>query len=432
MLDGPLSDLPLEDPDRLNLLFAPVQGERQLGLAVSGGVDSLSLMMLAARWTALHETPPQVRVFTVNHGLRKEAKSETEFVASLAAELGFEFDILEGEIKDPESRLQEKARALRYQLIGEAMDEQGITCLLTGHHCDDQAETVLMRLAKGSGVGGLGGMSKISVRQGLFVFRPFLEVRRSELEEFIDRQETSAVDDPSNQNKKFERVRWRQFMPQLNEAGLSSEMIGLSAMRLRRADQALNELTERIYDDLFVIDPFGCLFFDLAELSKQPAEIAIRLLARALDDAGGDGQAPTLLQVEALFDHLQSGVFAFKGLTLGGCGIKEKDGIGQIFREAGRLGEATISVDPGRSVRWDSRFQIIAAQDLTSPLCVVPAIDMTRNMLDNILPGLPYVPMQAVHSAPLVFVEDQIMALGEHVLAEGVDVFRSFGPNALI
>ena len=181
-----------------------------------------------------------------------------------------------------------------------------------------------------------------------------------------------------------------------------------------------------------MIDPFGCLFFDLADLNKQPAEIAIRLLARALDDAGGEGQMPTLLQVEALFEHFQSGVFAFKGLTLGGCGIKVKDGIGQIYREAGRLSDAAITVQSGHSTRWDNRFQIIAAPDLTSPLCVVPAIDMTRNMLDNILPGLPYVPMQAVHSAPLVFVEDHIMALGEHVLAEGVDVFRSFGPNALI
>lgn len=432
MLSGAVSNLPLEGTDRLNLLFAPVQGEQQLALAVSGGVDSLSLMLLVARWTAQHDNPPQIVVFTVNHGLRKAAKTETEFVASLASELGFEAHILKGEIKDPESRLQEKARELRYQLIGEAMDQQGITCLLTGHHSDDQAETVLMRLAKGSGVSGLGGMARISVRQGLFVFRPFLEVRRTELEEFIARQDANAVDDPSNQNKKFERVRWRQFMPQLNEVGLSSEMIGMSAMRLRRADQALNALTERIYDELFVIDPFGCLFFDLADLNKQPAEIAIRLLARALDDAGGEGQMPTLLQVEALFEHFQSGVFAFKGLTLGGCGIKVKDGIGQIYREAGRLSDAAITVQPGHSTRWDNRFQIIAAPDLTSPLCVVPAIEITRNLLENMLPGLPYVPMQAVQSTPLVFVDDQIMALGEHVLAEGVDVFRSFGPNALI
>ncbi len=86
-------------------------------------------------------------------------------------------------------------------------------------------------------------------------------MRRSELEDFVDRNKLSAVHDPSNKNDKFERVRWRQFMPQLNDAGLSSEMIGMSAMRLRRADQALSELTERLYDDQFVIDPFGCLFF---------------------------------------------------------------------------------------------------------------------------------------------------------------------------
>lgn len=432
MLGGAVTDLQLDDPDHLNLLFAPVQGETQLALAVSGGVDSLSLMLLVARWCALQDIPPRVVVFTVDHGLRPAAKQETKFVADTALNLGFEAQILSGSLKNLKTRVQEKARELRYGLIGRAMDEAGISCLLTGHHCDDQAETVLMRLARGSGVGGLGGMAKISVRQDMFVFRPLLNVQREQLEAFMATSDLVPVNDPSNRDIQFERVRWRQHMPALENTGLSSEMIGLSAKRLRRADQALSELTEQIYDEQFAIDSFGCLFFELDELVRQPAELAIRLLARALDDAGGDTQMPTLAQVEALFEHLKSGIFAFKGLTLGGSGIKIKDGIVQIYREAGRLSVKKVDISPGNSLRWDNRFQIMVAQDMASPVCVLPAIEITRNMLDNMLPGLPYVPMQAVCAAPMVVLDDQILALGEHVLADGVDVFRSFGPNALI
>jgi len=432
MLGTAVTDLPLDDPDRLNLIFAPLQGEDHVGLAVSGGVDSLALMLLLAKWRAMQNTPPHVMVFTVDHGLREAAKSETEFVAATAEELGFESQILKGVIENPGARLQEKARALRYGLIGQAMEGLGIHCLMTGHHCDDQAETVLMRFSRGSGVNGLAGMATISVRHGLFVFRPLLDLGRGQLETFVAQSGIVPIDDPSNRNMNFERVRWRQFMPALNEAGLSSEMISMSARRLRRADDALAEMTERFYEEEFVIDPFGCLYFDLAALIEHPAEIGVRLLARALDDAGGLTHMPSLAQVEALLENLRSGIFGFKGMTLGGCGIKVKDGIAQIYREVGRLSDVTVEIAPGNSIRWDNRFQIIVAQDLTSPVCVAPAIEFTRKMLDDVLPDLPDVPMQAVRCAPMITQNKQILALGEHALDQGVDVFRVFGPNALI
>lgn len=432
MLNGQIADVQLNDPDRVSLLFAPIQGEKQLGLAVSGGVDSLALMLLVARWCKLQESPPSVVVFSVDHGLRAAAKDETNFVTRVASELGFEAKTLIGEIENPHTGLQEKARALRYGLIGREMEEQGISCLLTGHHSNDQAETVMMRLSRGSGVSGLGGMAKVSVRDGMFVFRPLLDVQRAELERLVLASGHIAVDDPSNRDGHFERVRWRNFLPALAEAGLSAEMLGLSAKRLRRADHALSELTEQIYEDQFVIDPFGCLFFDLSMLLKHPAEVGIRLLARALGDAGGATQAPTLSQVETLYDHLQSGVFGFKGLTLGGCSLKVKDGLVQVFREVGRLDVMAKQIEPGATLRWDERFQIIVAADVSSPVCVSPAIEMTRDLIDNMVPDLPYVPMQAVRAAPMIVAENQIFAIGEHVLAEGVDVFRIFGPNALI
>ncbi|MGJ8529081.1 tRNA lysidine(34) synthetase TilS [Maritalea sp.] len=431
MLKGALADLSLDDPDRLNLLFAPMGDVDHFALAVSGGVDSLALMVLAAKWRTQQSSPVEITVFTVDHGLRPEAKQETQFVANTARALGLEVQILTGTIEAPESGLQVKARALRYGLIGEAMDRLGISTLLTGHHLDDQTETVLMRLARGSGVTGLGGMSRQSVRDDMFLFRPFLDVTREQLERVVARQEYLPVNDPSNESRDFERVRWRQFMPQLHDAGLTNDMVGLSAQRLRRADDALRQWAEQEYEEAFAIDPFGCVYFDIKALMKQPVELGVRLLARALDDAGGVSQTASLAQLEALHDHFTSGHYAFKGLTLGGCGIKVNQNIGQIFREAGRLQGKPIMLDAGQSAKWDNRFQIIVAPDVRSPIRVSPATEITRNLLENMLPDLPFVPIEAVRAAPMVSSPEQIMAIGEHILAEGVDVFRTFGPNAL-
>ncbi len=432
MLRSPLADLGLDDPDRLNLLFAPIGDVDHVALAVSGGVDSLALMVLVAKWRQQQTKPAKFTVFSVDHGLRPAAKLETKFVADTARALGLEAQVLTGTIEAPETGLQVKARALRYGLIGEAMDQLGISTLLTGHHVDDQAETILMRLARGSGVGGLGGMATQSVRDDIFLFRPLLNVTREQLEHFVEDLDYSPVDDPSNKSLDFERVRWRQIMPQLCDAGLTSDMIGLSAKRLRRADDALRHWAEHEYEQNFVIDPFGCVYFDVQALIKQPVELGVRLLARALGDAGGVSQTASLAQLEALHDHFTSGLYSFKGLTLGGCGIKVKQNVGQIFREAGRLQDAPLVLGVGQSAKWDNRFQIIVAPDFRSPICVSPAIEITRSLLDNMLPDLPFVPMEAVRAAPMVSSQDQVLAIGEHVLVEGVDVFRIFGPNALI
>ena len=432
MLNQSAHQLPLDDPDRLSLLFAAVADAQHIALAVSGGVDSLSLLHLTAKWRGQTTNPPAITVLTVDHGLRAEAQEETAFVAQTAAALGLEVQILRGEVTDPESGLQAKARELRYSLMGEAMHVLGIHTLLTGHHLDDQAETILMRLARGSGITGLGGMAPFTVRGDIALVRPLLNVTRQELEDYVGRLDLDPVRDPSNHNLNFERVRWRKLMPQLQELGMSSEKMGNAAMRLRRADQALIELTEQLYADLILIDPFGCVHFETEMLIKQPAELGVRLLFRAIDDAGGEHDVPSLSQVEKLYDHISANIIGLSDLTVGGCGIKFKDGMGQIFRELGRMPDEKICVQPGGTYLWDKRFRVLVAEDHADDIVIAPAADFSRKKLDNLLPDLPFVPIQAVRSSPLVMCGDDILALGEHVMTSQVDVFCTFGPNALM
>ena len=165
----------------LAALFAPVAGRAVLGLAVSGGGDSLALMLLAARWARALATPPRLIVYTLDHRLRPEAAAEAAFVVETAAGLGLAARALCWPGAKPASGRPAAARAARYRLIGAAMLADGAELLLTAHHRDDQAETVLMRLAHGSGLEGLRGMARFADVEGVPVFRPLLEVAPAEL-----------------------------------------------------------------------------------------------------------------------------------------------------------------------------------------------------------------------------------------------------------
>ncbi|NUQ19241.1 MAG: tRNA lysidine(34) synthetase TilS [Sphingomonas sp.] len=215
----------------------PLVGRRErIGIAVSGGPDSLALLLLAAQ-----ARPGLVEAATVDHALRRESRDEAEFVARICERLEVPHTILTalwGE--QPESALQEQARLMRYGLLGRWARERGFTALATAHHLDDQAETLLMRLARGAGVRGLSGMRRVACVPGaeIELVRPLLAWRRSELEAVCAAAGVEPVRDPSNEDERFERVRVRNALAQ--SGLLDPEAIATSAEHLRDADNALD------------------------------------------------------------------------------------------------------------------------------------------------------------------------------------------------
>jgi tRNA(Ile)-lysidine synthase len=421
----------LTEPDFLNFIFAPLFETQKAALAVSGGPDSMALLHLAALFAKGQEQEIELTVLTVDHGLRAAAADEAKMVEQAAKALGLDCYVLRPTDFDPQSRIQQSAREVRYQLMQQKMQELGLSQLFTAHHLDDQAETFFMRLARGSGLTGLGAMGRNSVGFGLDIVRPFLDLPKSDLVGFAQIEGIQYVQDPSNDDEKFERVRWRQALNGLQRIGLQAKNIALSARRLRRADAALSRIVETAYGERFFIDPFGCVLFDHAVLVAEPAEISIRLLARALDDAGGASPAPELAKIEALYDVLSMGKLHLRGQTLGGCGIRGHGDLIQVFREVGRLDDQTVTLSPGEELNWDQRFRILLAADASDVVQVRAASSITRAQFDKLLPDMKFVPMDAVRAAPLVTSGDEILALGEHVLGPNIDVFRIFGPNAL-
>ena len=223
-------------------IFAPLNTFRRIGLAVSGGSDSLALMLLAADYARRNNAHDRFVVYSVDHGLRPEAADEVGFVLAMAAQYGLVARGLRWESEKPSTGIQQAARAARYRLIGVAMAQDGVEILVTAHHLGDQAETVLMRLAHGSGVEGLRGMDYFAEVDSVMLVRPLLGIERAQLARVVAAAGLASAADPSNTDATYERVRWRQMMPPLAAMGLDARRLARFAERMRDADEALEEM----------------------------------------------------------------------------------------------------------------------------------------------------------------------------------------------
>lgn len=291
-------------------------GQTSVAVAVSGGADSMALThMLAASGVQ------QVYALTFDHGLRPESSTEARQVGQwLSGIPSLTHHILTWYGDKPHTRILEKARQARYDAMGAFCQEHKISFLYVAHHQDDQAETVLMRLAKGSGLDGLCGMSSAMDMGGVTIKRPLLDTPKSELLDYCARFDIPYVQDPSNQNENFLRPRLRAVQSVLAEEGLTPKRLSLTARRLARAREALDIMTDQFISDHVSGFQAGTslLTIDLQALRAVPEEIAVRVIVRTLSCfRSNEDYAPRLERTEELTQDIVSGVF--KGATLGGC-----------------------------------------------------------------------------------------------------------------
>jgi tRNA(Ile)-lysidine synthase len=288
----------------LGALLEPVV---RIGLAVSGGPDSVALLLLAAA-----ARPGRIEAATVDHALRPESGAEAAFVAQLCGELGIRHQTLVVDWPSkPVSAIQESARDRRYALLARWAQERGLGAILTAHHRDDQAETLLMRLQRGAGVTGLAGMRAVGrlPASDLPLIRPLLGWSRAELASVCDAARVSPVQDPSNRDEQFERVRVRKAMaeaPWLDASGIAD-----SAAHLAQAQDALAWAADsewaraEVRADAISYTP-----------SDAPAEIRRRLAARAIAALASEGEANPLRGQE--IDNVVAALDSGRSATLRG------------------------------------------------------------------------------------------------------------------
>jgi tRNA(Ile)-lysidine synthase len=346
---------PLTDRDFARLMDAlgPFEPRPLLAVAVSGGADSLALALLAERWARARRG--RIAALTVDHRLRPESAAEARQVGRWLRARGIAHRILVWEEARPAGDLQAAAREARYRLLEAWCRDAGCLHLLTAHHREDQAETFWLRLARGSGLDGLAGIAGVSERGACRILRPLLPVAPERLRALLRSRRQAWIEDPSNENRAFARVRIREARALVAAEGLGAERLGETMRHLGDARAALETETAGLLARAVRIDPAGLAFLDMVSLLRAPREIGLRALAAVLTTIGGSDYPPRLARLRRFYDEFSRNGLG-QGRTLGGCRVAAWGETALVCREAAGLQERT-AIAPGGRAAWDRRFQ---------------------------------------------------------------------------
>src|SRR5487761_753822 len=277
---GSMTPLTTAEFGTLMARFAPFEAAPRVVVACSGGGDRMALAVLAAHWATAQGGDATALI--VDHRRRPESARESDDVAHRLAAQGIANRIFVCADPLPAAKLEAAARRARYQLLENWCEDNGVLHLLTAHHRDDQAETVLMRLARGSGLDGLCGIAPESVHRACRVLRPLLDVPPERLRATLRALGIVHVEDPMNRDPAFQRVRLRSARAFLAEEGLSAERLAATAAHLRRARMALEAAVAGTLAHAVALEPCGFATIDVAIVTTAPAEVGLRALAAIL------------------------------------------------------------------------------------------------------------------------------------------------------
>lgn len=316
-----------------------------LGLAVSGGGDSIALLRLAVEWA---KGRTRLMAVTVDHGLRPEAAQEAHFVAQLCAQLGVPHTVLRWQGWDGTGNVQDQARRARFDLIAEWATGQGIVDVALAHTQDDQAETLVMRLARSAGVDGLAAMGVRQVK-GVRFHRPLLPVRRADLRRVLHDLGQAWVEDPSNDDPNYERVRVRQRMGALADLGLTTEALADVADHMAQAREALDWAVHGFARQHLTMQGPD-VQIDRAAFLPLPQELQRRLLAHVLTWLSAAAYPPRRLPLSQMMQAVRDQA----RMTLHGGVMTHRKGYIYLYREYAAVAETCANPDQV----WDGRWSL--------------------------------------------------------------------------
>jgi len=330
--------------------FEPFEAQPHIAVACSGGPDSLALAVLADAWAGARMG--RVTALIVDHGLRPEAAHEAASTRKRLAQLGIRAAVLTGTVDAPARDVQNAARDLRYRLLQDWCAARRVLHLLVAHHREDQAETLLLRLGRGSGVDGLAAMAPETMLNHVRILRPLLQVPKAHLQAVARQAAGTFVEDASNRDLAFARVRVRRLQPALAAEGLTVERLAATAARMGRARSALEQAVNALLGAAVGIYPSGYCRIAPQPLAAAPDEIALRALSRIVACISGAAHPPRLDRLERLHAALCDGRLG-RGRTLGGVRVMEWQDAVLAVREAAAMAPPVRLTG---QVLWDGRY----------------------------------------------------------------------------
>ena len=333
--------MPVKAQDRLiGLIRAGLPPGTSIGVALSGGGDSTALLHLAL------QAGYTVEAVTVDHRLRPESAEEAAKVAAECAALGVRHEVRVWAHGDLRGNLMDAARQARMALIVDWARARGIGVVALGHTRDDQAETVLMGLARAGGLAGLSGMRSGWEDGGVCFVRPLLDAGREELRDWLRGQGIGWIDDPSNDNDRFTRTRARRALAALAPLGITAERLADVARHLAEAQAALTVLVAAVAGRL-VREAAGALWFDTA-LWAEPVEVRRQIVRASVVWLAGPEARPRAADLSRLMDAMAAG----RDATLSGCRFRN----GWLMREPRAVGGPVTA-----GALWDGRWRVVGA-----------------------------------------------------------------------
>ena len=336
----------------------------KIAVAVSGGGDSMALLHLLREWCAGNGVT--LHALTVDHCLRDAAADEAAQVAQWCLALEIPHTTLRWEegrtLRGQLRSFQNEARDARYGLLTAWCAAHDVTHLFVGHHADDQIETFLLRLSRGSGVDGLAAMACATVRDGILVARPLLGFAKTDLLAVCREAGQAWIEDPSNENTASARVRFRQSRALLAREGLTDDRLLSTIAHLQRAKAALDFAVTQLLTAACTWDELAVANLDVPSLRAAPEEVGLRALARVLAGASGQTYGPRFEGLGRLYRCLTAG--PWQNATLHGAVLEREGSLLRVFRESAALPDTmnvrAVDVSAG-SVVWDGRFRLTLA-----------------------------------------------------------------------
>jgi tRNA(Ile)-lysidine synthase len=353
--------------------FGPFEAAPHLAVAVSGGADSMALALLANAWA--RRRGGRVTGLIVDHGLRPESADEARRVATWLRARAIAPQILSWHGDKPVADIQAAARAARYALLAGWCRRHGVLHLLLAHHRDDQAETLLLNLARGAGVDGLAAMPPVAARNGVRLLRPLLTTPKFRLVAILRAARQAWIEDPSNAAPRFRRTAARQLsaeaLASLAPGEVSAERLGerlaATAGRMARARAVLDAATAALLATAVEVSPHGYAVLDAGAVRRAPEEIALRALARVVACVSGGSYPPRLDGLSRVLRGLG------QAATFAGCQLAPGRGGLLVWRESAAVGDA-VTLRAGAWTVWDGRFRVRA----TRAGCRVAALGAAR------------------------------------------------------